>query len=1365
MPPRKKVNSRWTLPATHLVAAKDALGYLNFSSGNSDPQFVRNINSLWEILPDGVDRRELLQQTLLSALDDLAVTLPAFADAQQAKTVIPLALDDLFRAYRSFHSDLLFHLRAEDFDHPGFYAVLMEAVLAQGPPWNESPRILSGALRQLNDYVGYRPIAVLENGRKMEIYSHERFRPIPLYFAGSGVAAGKYHDLIQQTLEMLREAPQDILHDSYFDLDNLEELVLDQRAYDHLHPVNKRTNYLFGEWDPHRIDNRGFFRRFVVRQIILDSLQGWIDDKKSRTARAERLFDAAAALCGTMLMASSVSGSGPNTHDSTTSLTTLLPIVARRRDNFYARMMEVASGARRERLLKEEKKTQQPFGHVRQYLNMRLAGYGARQVQHRELAHLYAVMGYPEASLQQAQAIPAASIRMETDLECLVSTSRRLLQRGQVEEAFTALRQVPDLLRRGVRCGALVDPWNILGFQGQFPLFSSREDAIPDSRIETLLSIMEQVFDAFSNCLSEAAARGFGVLREEISSMYLTLAEWWDQFGSDVIEELPDVSGQESWESATHVSNALMEWRQAGESAGDISFWRSHVEKFQSAQSYALVVDSLLLRKDYVAAMGLLIQWVSQLDDVGVECPQHSIFSLLIRWIKLVSSADAPVSGAEAIVGIRRMFDFLEANAEEWWGVPRLGRVVDSAQPPKTDGLEFGGSEGNQGEEPDGESDLFGAAYDDMVFRDSASDGQWGDTADGDNNNRNTEFEAINRELEPRLKFLNAIGQMWQLASSRLALERQRGGEDWTKNQQTLDAMTHWHRQAQRWQIELAELMESIWDHEITASSGDHDANVEYDIQMQVKFYLLQQVITTLICLRNAERLLNGNIPDDINVPRGTEQDRQLAKIYRAVVQRDVQAIRELVPPLLDRLSRNPLLYIPLESGGAPGQILRTQALQSVVRFLLRELPRLGLLRETWHTLFTAFRMERKYRPKGQAITEFDRLFSIALRSTLDALVRSVKTWSNGPVDTEDLVEALGQIIEPYQWLWLEHSRTMRISAVDGVRKGDEWEEICEFIKRYGHDLFHASQLTLGNLRAILHNGVDWFLDYLEEEQDPMRPIRLLEDLDSGVIDRDDAEWCLEQVYSIIVDRFDRFLEYNTTTTQSDYGEQIYSLLDFLRLEAVYDRDYWNLTPQIILHEVLVRNQLLEAAELREAIFALQTSEIADQHLADLQKLQRRYGMRMPTITDHLKERFIKPLAVNRILALVNQSVADARSIEPKESATFDLLREEVDEYLEDSWGSGIDVPDWLRSLEREVFAAAHPEEGGRPGMEADLEVFPVELTREEFLQQVRSWRDPLTKRKSGAGSSQNDPDVHDTLDDSNDDDLDYHHDEDHPQS
>ena len=80
-----------------------------------------------------------------------------------------------------------------------------------------------------------------------------------------------------QTIEFFRDLPDDLMQETHFDLARMDELALDMRAHDHTHPVNKRTNYMFGEWDPHLIDTKGFYRRFVLRKIILDSLLEWVE--------------------------------------------------------------------------------------------------------------------------------------------------------------------------------------------------------------------------------------------------------------------------------------------------------------------------------------------------------------------------------------------------------------------------------------------------------------------------------------------------------------------------------------------------------------------------------------------------------------------------------------------------------------------------------------------------------------------------------------------------------------------------------------------------------------------------------------------------------------------------------------------------------------------------------------------------------------------------------------------------------------------------------------------------------------------------------------------------------------------------------
>ena len=117
---------------------------------------------------------------------------------------------------------------------------------------------------------------------------------------------------MRPALELLAKTDPILLDESSFAPDHLDELAFDPRAHDHFHPVNKRPNVLFGEWDPHTIDGRGYFRRFVLRQMTLDTLLTWVDPATGPGGdKGERLFEAAAVLAGTILMGAGVSGSGP----------------------------------------------------------------------------------------------------------------------------------------------------------------------------------------------------------------------------------------------------------------------------------------------------------------------------------------------------------------------------------------------------------------------------------------------------------------------------------------------------------------------------------------------------------------------------------------------------------------------------------------------------------------------------------------------------------------------------------------------------------------------------------------------------------------------------------------------------------------------------------------------------------------------------------------------------------------------------------------------------------------------------------------------------------------------------------------------
>ena len=112
-------------------------------------------------------------------------------------------------------------------------------------------------------------------------------------------------------------------------------------------------------------------------------------------SRDELLLEAAAVLGGTMLMASGTSGSGPDAHDSTTTLSTLLPRIAAYRDAFYEQFVNKLGGAHGERLRDEAIAGKQPLAGARQHLNQQLARRRAAQLEHVHLALLFARMGYP----------------------------------------------------------------------------------------------------------------------------------------------------------------------------------------------------------------------------------------------------------------------------------------------------------------------------------------------------------------------------------------------------------------------------------------------------------------------------------------------------------------------------------------------------------------------------------------------------------------------------------------------------------------------------------------------------------------------------------------------------------------------------------------------------------------------------------------------------------------------------------------------------------------------------------------------------------------------------------------------------------
>jgi hypothetical protein len=246
------------------------------------------------------------------------------------------------------------------------------------------------------------------------------------------------------------------------------------------------------------------------------------------------------------------------------------------------------------------------------------------------------------------------------------------------------------------------------------------------------------------------------------------------------------------------------------------------------------------------------------------------------------------------------------------------------------------------------------------------------------------------------------------------------------------------------------------------------------------------------------------------------------------------------------------------------------------------------------------------------------------------------------------------------------------------------------------------------------------FLAFLSENPDPLHPVRLIEELDEGRLSRDAVENSLRVVLQAVAENYEEYKDYNTTTTQSDYGENLFVLLDFLRLKASYERHAWELRPLLMAHEALARHGWGSTAERWQEAFAELTADLADDHLDALAELEQQHGARLRTIADRLQERFVRPLAVDRLAALIEPAMTEARA--GPAQASFQRLVEGLDVLAATPTGVGLDVPPWLRRLESEVERVKSSRTGLATLAQRELRIPSATLTREELEVQLADW-------------------------------------------
>jgi hypothetical protein len=238
-----------------------------------------------------------------------------------------------------------------------------------------------------------------------------------------------------------------------------------------------------------------------------------------------------------------------------------------------------------------------------------------------------------------------------------------------------------------------------------------------------------------------------------------------------------------------------------------------------------------------------------------------------------------------------------------------------------------------------------------------------------------------------------------------------------------------------------------------------------------------------------------------------------------------------------------------------------------------------------------------------------------------------------------------------------------------------------------------------------------------------------LRELDHG-LSRAQTKKHLSLVIEAVAENYAEYRDYNTTTTQSDRGEMLHLLLDFLRIKVAYERIHWNLRPAMMAHEVLVRRGAVGAAEIWRRAMQERTSETADKLLAQLAELQTKSGMRLASVSDRLQERFVRPLAADRLRALVRPAAEEARQFDKasvaEHSPAFTMLEQEAVQLASEPCGAGLDLPDWLEALEEEVARVTATRHAWDPSSADSLDDFPwTPLTWEEIESQLSDWDEP----------------------------------------
>src|SRR5207302_9197631 len=98
------------------------------------------------------------------------------------------------------------------------------------------------------------------------------------------------------------------------------------------------------------------------------------------------------------------------------------------------------------------------------------------------------------------------------------------------------------------------------------------------------------------------------------------------------------------------------------------------------------------------------------------------------------------------------------------------------------------------------------------------------------------------------------------------------------------------------------------------------------------------------------------------------------------------------------------------------------------------------------------------------------------------------------------------------------------------------------------------------------------------------------------------------------------------------------------------------------------------AVSWQEAFETL-TRELAAQYEARRGELEKEHGMRLRTVADLVQERFVRPLALDRLCALIEPAMQEGG--QPGGHQASGRLQRDLEPFTSSPTGVGLDVPQW----------------------------------------------------------------------------------------